>query len=1081
MSSRASSKTRRKSTRKKIEPIDPLQITEDLGIQTFRRESRKPWTPEEDSLLVSLVQRHLDERLSSPLITSLPVSNHGSTNLTSPITISQTNPNAIFESENPEKQLIPIDKIPWDIISTQLPDRKLKDCRKRWSNSLDPNLRKGRWTKAEDELLIAAHKEHGPSWQKVALSIPGRTDDQCAKRYIEVLDPSMTQDRLRVWSVEEDLALTALVKKFGTRWRTVSLGMKSRPSLTCRNRWRKVITDVTRGKADKRVIKAVKDIEGAVGSKNTTAALAISSAGLSNKAKTTSRSSSTSSTAPSTPKTKNPKKTHACSSSNSGSITLTNPSRPTSSSSTNSSGSRSRSRSCTVTRSNQKQASDASTPRSSTTPRNSLTIDMSHIKQLQQNSVPQSISVANSAVSTPVTQLSRNFERTLISTSGNNPHSHHLHSNFQANTPYPMAMYQQETNRNGERDSFEDVNTTPRVNVTGSGNGHLDGDPLQSPVVLTEERSDVNVNGAFGNDCLGTGMSNMSAENHCVDRNCFNNSVAGENMNQNDAFLTMQNMNIRPVNSGQNNSSTNDQEGQGVGFRVYMEDKTGRRLSDPSFQGINPPNTGSFMSPYNGALTSLPESPGGMNRFLAKCREAGVKFSVIQYQNYNYHNTDQQQQFQPGQFQNTSSAAISGKIQQQQQPQSQPQHQPQSPNEFTQLRVQQLTHKYGSPTSMSHSRHNSSSHSRPTSADMSNMNFSHVGKWTDPSVSSDAINLARRHSSSAQGNLGGSAQGISKRSSIVAAPNNVPANSNISRRKSVSSVSSTTSSKFSGRSPRSRSSRSNVNSVSTTPYAEVGGIHNSNLISGNSTLNNAVISAPGHGHGSVPIAPGYGVAAGLCAPNGALSSGPRSSLATNNINLNMGGGINMGIDMPYAPEELEEGIDFWDDIRYSRPPTSNSAMNPNINQNTSSSTGGGISQMAPLIPSPNRTQALRYSPQQTIIAATSGNHIENSRDVQGSTVVGESLEILGAPVSQHHPLHYEQPSGDSMGFEDYGGFFYGANDGYNGDDNTGNDENNVYRAYVAANGAYGAEGINGGYENDFDEDQLPFGLPFNPS
>ena len=39
-------------------------------------------------------------------------------------------------------------------------------------------------------------------------------------------------------------------KIHGTKWRTISNGFEGRPSLTCRNRWRKLVTDVVRGKAD---------------------------------------------------------------------------------------------------------------------------------------------------------------------------------------------------------------------------------------------------------------------------------------------------------------------------------------------------------------------------------------------------------------------------------------------------------------------------------------------------------------------------------------------------------------------------------------------------------------------------------------------------------------------------------------------------------------------------------------------------------------------------------------------------------------------------------------------------------------
>lgn len=198
--------------------INPLAITESLGYTTFRRDSRKPWTKEEDAKLTQIVH----EKLIS----------HGF----------EGGINQLF-SQTPTFEL------DWEAVSDELGTRKPKECKKRWNNSLNPTLKKGKWTPEEDEMLINLFKEFGSSWQKISLAIPGRTDDQCAKRYIEVLDPS-TKDRLRPWTIDEDLLLIKKVKTYGTKWRTISNEMVGRPSLTCRNRWRKIVTEVVRGKAN---------------------------------------------------------------------------------------------------------------------------------------------------------------------------------------------------------------------------------------------------------------------------------------------------------------------------------------------------------------------------------------------------------------------------------------------------------------------------------------------------------------------------------------------------------------------------------------------------------------------------------------------------------------------------------------------------------------------------------------------------------------------------------------------------------------------------------------------------------------
>lgn len=202
--------------------MDALAITESLGIKTFRRNSRNTWLPEEDKVLSEMLTK----------LYRVPLNE--------------------IDSET----------VNWDLIAGTLckdGSRKPKDFKKRWMTSLDPNLRKGKWTPEEDEKLKQAYEKYGASWQKVASSIKTRTMDQCAKRYTEVLDPK-TKDRLIPWSEEEELLLIKQVKIHGTKWRTVASNFKNRPALTCRNRWRKIVMNVFKGKADPKIRKEVEAI-----------------------------------------------------------------------------------------------------------------------------------------------------------------------------------------------------------------------------------------------------------------------------------------------------------------------------------------------------------------------------------------------------------------------------------------------------------------------------------------------------------------------------------------------------------------------------------------------------------------------------------------------------------------------------------------------------------------------------------------------------------------------------------------------------------------------------------------------------
>jgi myb proto-oncogene protein len=76
-------------------------------------------------------------------------------------------------------------------VATLVPGRTNKQCRSRWVDKLDPaNVKKpDKWSSEEDKKLTEAVKKHGKDWVAVAAMVPGRTNQECRKRWFRHLDP----------------------------------------------------------------------------------------------------------------------------------------------------------------------------------------------------------------------------------------------------------------------------------------------------------------------------------------------------------------------------------------------------------------------------------------------------------------------------------------------------------------------------------------------------------------------------------------------------------------------------------------------------------------------------------------------------------------------------------------------------------------------------------------------------------------------------------------------------------------------------------------------------------------------------
>lgn len=123
----------------------------------------------------------------------------------------------------------------WSTVAQRVSGRSSVQCLHRWTKILKPGLVKGPWSAAEDLKLLEWVESEGPiKWTACAENIPGRSGKQCKERWANTLDPDVKKGN---WQDEEDKTIFRLFHKIGPKWTEMTNYLPGRTENSIKNRF----------------------------------------------------------------------------------------------------------------------------------------------------------------------------------------------------------------------------------------------------------------------------------------------------------------------------------------------------------------------------------------------------------------------------------------------------------------------------------------------------------------------------------------------------------------------------------------------------------------------------------------------------------------------------------------------------------------------------------------------------------------------------------------------------------------------------------------------------------------------------